>query len=104
MTLENYTLSGGNATLLKEQLRPEKILLYVEYSGIVATDIKLQLFIAPLESSVFSHVPAADITLDPAKGAAHVAVCTVPGAWHEWRVVAPAATAGTITKVHFTGW
>jgi hypothetical protein len=99
----NYDLAGGSKPLLRTQLSHGKAMLQVWYTGVSASDVRIELYTGTLVNKEFALVEGAGITLDPSKTTACLVVDDIPGAFWEFRLVAAEDTAGIIQTACLQG-
>ena len=99
----NYALSGGNKTLVSGQAVIETLAIGVYYSGIVAPNVAIEVWLGTDENSAFTKFDEATVTLVPAD---NVAILTLSGLSYlfvQVRLVTNGVTVGVINKIDFVG-
>lgn len=101
-----YSIAGGNTPLLKVQASSPVVLFQLWYTGIVASDISVEVWISTTRDTtkLMSKVDSATKILPAsANGTAVISISGLSYAYAELRLVATAGEAGMITYVDALG-
>lgn len=95
----NYNLSGGNKTLITKQAMARDMVFQCWYTGIVATDVRIDVYVSTDKDQPFKKVEGAEKTLGPANGTEYISLSGLAFMYVQFRLVVGSAVVGTITKI-----
>jgi hypothetical protein len=99
MTLLNYNLAGGNKVLLTQQAHMRDMFFQLWFTGIVATDVKVEVWVSSSPNEAYRKVESAEKTLVGANGTEYISLSGLAFAYVQFRLVVGSAASGVITKV-----
>jgi hypothetical protein len=95
----NLALAGGNKTLLKVQGIDKVMGFQIDYTGIVATTVTVEVWVSIRDEGPYTKIDDATLSLVPADGTGVLALSDLGNLFVQYRLNTAGVTVGTITKI-----